>query len=64
MAADALQVRLARLEEICEQIDKRLSALEARMDDRFGALDPQIDSLSWRLVVLIPAIVGSWFLRP
>ncbi len=66
MATNAMEIRLARLEGVYEQIDKRLSALEVRLDagitqvnqridDRVGGLDRKIDALSWRLVALILA---------
>lgn len=47
MAADAWEVRTARLEGAYEQIDRRLDALEARLgsiENRITALDQRIDT--------------------
>lgn len=47
MAADAWEVRTARLEGAYEQIDKRLGALEVRLgsiENRITAMDQQMDA--------------------
>lgn len=60
MSVHTLEVRTARLEGICEQIDKRLDNMAAVMDSRFsdvdarfGRLEQKTDALQWRLTSLI-----------
>lgn len=68
MTAQPWEARVARLEGIAEQIDKRLdsidrrlenfgSRLESKIEDVRSALDRKIDGLQWRLTALI---VGTW----
>jgi hypothetical protein len=45
VAADALEVRIAHLEGIYEQVDKRLSAIEVRLGDLDRNIDRKIDGL-------------------
>ncbi len=52
MAADAWEVRTARLEGAYEQIDRRLGALETRLgsvENRITALDQRMDGLNQRM---------------
>lgn len=57
MAMNAIEIRLAHLEGAYEQIDRRLTSLEARVDSGFGELNRKIDSVFFRLVTLM---LGSW----
>ncbi len=45
MAADAIDIRLARLEGVYEQVDKRLAAIEADVRDLRAALDANVREL-------------------
>jgi hypothetical protein len=45
MAADALDIRIARLEGAYEQVDKRLGAIETRLGDLERKIDVKIDGL-------------------
>jgi hypothetical protein len=49
MAAEALDIRLARLEGSFEQIDKRLASLEQGVQTLGGRIEGRIDSLDARL---------------
>ncbi len=57
MATNPIEVHLAHLEGAYEQIDRRLTSLEARVDSGFGELNRKIDSVFFRLVTLM---LGSW----
>jgi hypothetical protein len=71
MSSEALDVRMARLEGVVDQLDRRLgdlgSSIDARfaqvdarfaqVDARFDALDRKVDSSQWRMTALI---VGTW----
>ena len=64
MSAQPLDIRMAHLEGVYEQLDKRLGDLSATVDSRFGqvetrldTLGQKVDGLQWRLTSLI---VVTW----
>ncbi len=57
MAMNAIEIRLAHLEGAYEQIDRRLTSLEGRVDGGFAELSRKIDSVFFRLVAIMMA---SW----
>ncbi|HTX58614.1 MAG TPA: hypothetical protein VMH02_02975 [Verrucomicrobiae bacterium] len=71
MSAQALEMRMAHLEGVYEQLDKRLGDLAAAMDGRFAQVDGRfaqvesrldllgrkVDGLQWRITSLI---VVTW----
>lgn len=56
--ANPLEVRMARLEGSYEQIDKRLTHLEARMDTGFAEVRSEIRDLRNLIFVLFGALAG------
>jgi hypothetical protein len=71
MSARPLEIRIAHLEGVYEQLDKRLGDLTATMDGRFAQMDSRfgqietrldslgqkVDGLQWRFTSLI---VVTW----
>jgi hypothetical protein len=71
MSAQPLEIRIAHLEGVYEQLDKRLGDLTATMDGRFAQMDSRfgqietrldslgqkVDGLQWRFTSLI---VVTW----
>ncbi len=48
MATNAIEIRLAHLEGAFEQVDKRLSAIEVRLDAQQARMDARFDaSMAW-----------------
>lgn len=56
--ANPLEVRMARLEGSYEQIDKRLTHLETRIDTGFDSVDRKIDALRNLIFLLFGALAG------
>ena len=48
MSANSLEIRMARLEGICEQIDKRLGDLVASIESRFSQTDARFGQIESR----------------
>lgn len=53
MGTNTIEIRLAHLEGVSEQVDRRLVAIETRLGD----LDRKIDAVFFRLVTLM---LGTW----
>ena len=49
MAADALEVRMAHLEGVYEQVDKRLGTIELRLGDLDRKIDGKIDGIDGKI---------------
>ena len=56
--ANPIEVRMARLEGSYEQIDKRLTHLETRIDTGFDSVDRKIDGLRNLIFLLFGALAG------
>lgn len=66
MAADSLQVRIARLEGGYEQIDKRMGTLEDRMRELHAdmrAVGARVDAVFFGVIVaiLVPIFLRVFF---
>ncbi len=60
MTADALEARIARLEGVVEQVDRRLAAIDGDIRDLRARMDRQF---FWILGLLIVSILAPVVLR-
>jgi hypothetical protein len=64
MAADALDVRMARLEGAYEQINARLGTIETRLDSLGSRMDARFNALESRMEARFNWVIGllptSW----
>ena len=59
---EALEERMARVEGILSQIDKRFDSLERSVESRFDLLERRIDALDKKFYWLIGVIVATWII--
>jgi len=60
MPSSPLEIRMARLEGVYEQVNQRLASIDARfasIDARFDAIDRKIDE---RFMWTIGVVLGTW----
>jgi hypothetical protein len=60
MAAEPLEVRMARLEEACERINKRLDAIEAEIRELRSSLESLRRDLTAQMASQFRWVVGLW----
>ena len=60
MAAQLLEVRMARLEEACERINKRLDAIEAEIRELRSSLESLRRDLTAQMASQFRWVVGLW----
>jgi len=60
MAAELLEVRMARLEGACEQTNKRLDAIEADIRELRSSLESLRRDLTAQMASQFRLVVGLW----
>jgi chaperonin cofactor prefoldin len=60
MAAQLFEVRMARLEEACERINKRLDAIEAEIRELRSSLESFRRDLTAKMASQFRWVVGLW----
>jgi tetrahydromethanopterin S-methyltransferase subunit G len=63
MHAHPLEVRMAHLEGVVQQIGERLSSIDRRLDSidgRFGQVDSRFAQIDSRFNWLIGIVIGTW----